>query len=200
MKTLKNLIEAGKKTFFIGMLIFALPSSYAQNVNGYDSEFVKYTFVSGPVMNYDQKSLVTITMKNTGQREWNGTWNNNMEFYQDDNDINWRPQFFSPLFIGTVYPGQTVDISFFVTPKNSCFLVINCYATTFKFQLAAWHLPMLPNARERFGAFTPNPGLVLRNQQQLPTNPPVGYTGMQLVRPPGSAPITTPAITFPNSL
>jgi hypothetical protein len=198
MKTIKSLIKIANKTFFIGILIFALPSSYAQNVNGYDSEFVKYTFISGNQMNYDQTSLVTITMKNTGQREWTAL--NNMSFYQDGNDINWRARFPSPLFTGTVYPGQTVDISFYVTPKPSCFLLINCYATTFKFQLLVWFYPLSANYREPFGAFTPNPGLILRYGQQLPTNPPVGYKGMQLVLPPGSAPTTTPVINFPNSL
>lgn len=149
-------------------------------------------------MNYDQRYLVTVRMKNTGYQEWRP---GDVNLVQDNGDINWQPT--STFNTSLVFPGQTYDFRFFVNPKSCVFGgIFGCYATNFNWQMTVWRFPMV-RGRVRFGAITPKAGLSLGYyvEPPKPSAVPPGYVGMVSVVPPGTTrPPPPPLTNFPSHI
>lgn len=174
-------------------------SAYAQvSPFGDSTQFVSYSFPSGLRMEYDQRYKVGITMRNNGGYEFDTS---KFSIVQDETDINWRPNFSTPMFSKTmVQPNETFDINFYVTPKVSGWCHLGDCNYTFRWQLIIWRAPM--TTWVRFGQVTPVAGLRVSRSVQPPTTPPSpSYMGMIYTPPPGTiAPVFTPerADEFPD--
>jgi hypothetical protein len=160
----------------------------------YTAEFVGYKFDDGKNFQFDSKSRVTISMRNTSPNVWRP---GELTLNQNPNDINWRAEFPSPLPDRLILPGETVDLTFYVTPKPCpIFGEIFCYAKTFKWQIWYYTIPLIRPVE--LGEQTPDAGISVHYQPTAPTNPPPGYKGVISTPPPGGpAPAWVPAVVFP---
>jgi hypothetical protein len=172
----------------------SLPSEALAQLSphGESTQFVSYSFPGGMRMEYDQRYKVGITMRNDGPYAFDTAW---FSIVQDETDINWRPNFSTPMFSkAVVQPNETFDINFYVTPKVSGWCHLGDCQYTFRWQLMTRRPPLL-NAT-RFGAITPVAGLRVSHSVQPPTTPPPNYSGMVYTPPAGA---TAPNFTPPRA-
>lgn len=180
--------------------ISCIPSIAAAQVSphGESTAFVSYSFPGGLRMEYDQRYRVGITMRNDGPYAFDTTW---FKIVQDETDINWRPNFSTPMFSKSiVQPNETFEVNFYVTPKVSGWCHLGDCNYTFRWQMFSQRPPLLGGVR--FGAVTPVAGLRVSHTVQPPTTPPYpSYMGMIYTPPAGAvAPVFTPprADDFPQ--
>lgn len=166
-------------------------SAYAQlSPHGESVQFVSYSFPGGLRMEYDQRYKVGITMRNNGTYAFDTAW---FSIVQDETDINWRPNFSTPMFSkAVVQPNETFEVNFYVTPKVSGWCHLGDCNYTFRWQMTTGRPPIW--GAVRFGDVTPVANLRLSSTVQPPTTAPSPtYMGMLYTPPAGAtAPVFVP--------